>query len=284
MSHSIVSSRRTARYKSGFTLVELLVVIGIIGLLIAILLPSLSRAREQAKRVACASQVRQFCQALIMIANDNKGRLMDVGNIDHRLDQETLPVNLTPASAAEEVDPASEVQVIHPGARDMLVNKYGIPRKMFFCPSNGEMDTDFNWERTDKHNYAFTGYMFLAGRTNLAKTYAQIKTDNIYGSGGNVFEEAQTYAGLMFPQKLGQMAQYKVLVADTTRSYNNELNPSNHCNGQDPTGFMPRGKGGANVGYIDGHVDWKAQNDMGQIDPDYKGKRQMYRGTSRYYF
>jgi prepilin-type processing-associated H-X9-DG protein len=47
---------------------------------------------------------------------------------------------------------------------------------------------------------------------------------------------------------------------------------------------MPQGKGGANVGYIDGHVEWRAQNDLGQTDSAYKGKRQMYLGSSRYYF
>ena len=68
------SARRpaTGGTAGGFTLVELLVVIGIIAVLIAILMPALNRAREHARRVQCGNNIKQLLNAIHMYVGDNK--------------------------------------------------------------------------------------------------------------------------------------------------------------------------------------------------------------------
>lgn len=69
------SGRRSYRGFPAFTVVELIVVIGIIAVLIAILLPALSKAQAQAKYVACQSNLRQIGQMMLIYANGNSGWL-----------------------------------------------------------------------------------------------------------------------------------------------------------------------------------------------------------------
>ncbi len=62
--------------RRGFTLIELLTVVAIIALLVSILLPSMSRAREQAKRVYCSSNLRSIGQAALAYANEDEHELL----------------------------------------------------------------------------------------------------------------------------------------------------------------------------------------------------------------
>lgn len=66
----------TARKPSGFSLIELLVVIMILAVLVALLLPALQKARASARRVVCASNLRQLSNAMLLYATEYRGALV----------------------------------------------------------------------------------------------------------------------------------------------------------------------------------------------------------------
>ena len=63
--------------RRGFTLIELLVVIAIIAILMAVLMPTLHRAREQGKRAACLSNVKQFGLSWVLYADENDQKIVN---------------------------------------------------------------------------------------------------------------------------------------------------------------------------------------------------------------
>ncbi|HEX8915947.1 MAG TPA: type II secretion system protein [Humisphaera sp.] len=107
---------RRPRPASGFSLVELLVVIGIIALLLAILMPVLGRARRQARVVACGANVRSLAQACNTYALQNAGEFP------------TLAIS----SGGNLWD------VPHEFYRSL--RKQGLPHEAFFCPAADNYD------------------------------------------------------------------------------------------------------------------------------------------------
>ena len=107
------------RLRHAFTLIELLVVLAIIALLAAMLLPTLSRAKQKGQQTACSNNSRQQTLAVFMYADDSSDTLPPVAYIDQDGEEVTWPRLL---------DPYLKNQKIHRCPSDMAAqeNSYGL--------------------------------------------------------------------------------------------------------------------------------------------------------------
>ncbi len=120
----------SVRRKAGFTLIEVLVVVAIIALLVAILLPSLSRARAQARRTVCLSNLRQIAIGAVQYSNEHRGYvppLMSWLELPSPQNQYSGPKNDTSAYGGVGTD---DMRLYHP----VKGPKYAAEIKIFECP------------------------------------------------------------------------------------------------------------------------------------------------------
>ena len=168
---------RDTRRTKGFTLVELLVVIGIIAVLIAILLPSLAAVRRQAQVTACAASLRQVGQVYAIYSAEQRGRFPTP------IIAENWPVgglNVNSGAPADPLDPARIVAGASTGPG--LLNQRGYLKepRILYCPAGNEglaRADRATWWNEASWAGTFMGYAIYADYRTMAvpgdSTYAE---------------------------------------------------------------------------------------------------------------
>lgn len=259
----------------GFTLVEFLVVIGIVGLLLALLLPAANKARESARRVQCLGQLRQLSAAVLAYVADDPGHcLPDAGS-----GNAPVLAPLSPRTHGKPpFTPLGPNAYVLPSIGGALRRYLGDnARALWVCPSAPaegvaeaaviEGDDPFNGTAFSER--FLPNYNYLAGKewfsqvgSVLAKQYK--------------FREwaARNVSGVRMSQALpvGQSAASVVLFHDRYSTFHSDTRT-------DIYNATTDGKFYGNFGYLDGHAEGFAYRNVRQyIGHVHKPIRQTWFG------
>jgi prepilin-type N-terminal cleavage/methylation domain-containing protein/prepilin-type processing-associated H-X9-DG protein len=242
--------------KCGFTLIELLVVIAIIALLMGVLMPALSAARERSRRTVCSQNEKSTALGLFMYGHDNDGK---------------LPMN--------EVN--RWIFDVSYWTADIVMKAGNFDRHIFYCPSNKKRDQIIFWrygenlaygtsetyvtpepknEATRKNYHRIVGYFWIldcvTGRgqpplsSDKSKQWVRNLTDTKRRSPATVELITDVTCSAGEDRKTADFTRATGGVMTRWQMYDD----SNHVKGTKAAG--------TNVLFVDGHVTWRPFGEM----------------------
>ncbi|MGN6507602.1 MAG: type II secretion system protein [Tepidisphaeraceae bacterium] len=275
---SQTSSQFRRRY--GFTLVELLVVIGIIALLISILLPSLNQARRAAQATVCLSQLKQLGTAVTLYASTYNNYILPTrivgkspisgGAVADFWTHLLITSKILP-DPKQENDPNAPARSIFVCPSIRLANMSAVP-----APADGFDRRVSNWMRVGL--IADNGYAINGTAQNFPSTDPRAGCPSMY---------LNCYPGQSALSPLKRMNQFRasetVLLLD---GYQWDLSTSTRIVGSRHGRFDPKKPtttGTTNILFLDGHAEGVAREALPQTTTEMDGTRAQMR-DSRFVF
>jgi prepilin-type N-terminal cleavage/methylation domain-containing protein/prepilin-type processing-associated H-X9-DG protein len=278
---------RTLRHERGFTLIELLVVVAVIAVLIAIMVPSLSKARDRAKLVVCQTHMRAWGQGFLMYANDFNGRLpLDGGDGTAQVpigkwSDPYLWFNGVVAytvGANKTYDQIQEDAILGQGGGNTIPK--GGQNSLFVCPSAGDPGAGSGDILTNNNgNPSFPqGYFLTTGWYTTSPVFSEQRPMLLcYGMNSQLrsydFSTPDYASNSPGDGDVGSLTQLKpaamIPLLAEKRINPNEL-PKNHPSYSKAltqskvtaNRFAARHSKGGNIVFADGHVEWMLNSSL----------------------